>query len=154
MRNIYLSILIIFTLAACNSVYMKPNTMDENEVFYFDQGGNQIRLAAKEQMEKRGYNVTVGHKKSSAGTTYITPEGEGSVISMSDVGRARYIVYVTETSPKFRPIWCALNGFWWWRFNISIADNVTGQEILNWAGRGCANSSVRMLNRILDKLEK
>lgn len=154
MRNIYLSILIIFTLAACNSVYMKPNTLDETEVFYFDQGGNQIRLAAKEQMEKRGYNVTVGHKKSSVGSTYITPEGEGSVISMSDVGRARYIVYVTEATPKFRPIWCALNGFWWWRFNISIADNMTGREILNWAGRGCANSSVRMLNRILDDLEK
>lgn len=143
-----------FLLVACNSVYIKPNTMDVSEVFYFDQGGSQIRLGAKEQMEKRGYNVTVGHKKSSVGSTYITPEGEGSVISMSDVGRARYIVYVTESAPKFRPVWCALNGFWWWKFNVSIADNVTGQEIMNWAGRGCANSSLRMLNRILDKLEK
>ncbi len=145
---------ILIPLTACNSVYLKPNTMDTSQVFYFDQGGSQIRLGAKELMEKRGYNITIGHKRSSAGTSYITPEGEASIISSSDIGRARYIVYITESAPKFRPVWCALNGFWWWKFNVSIADNVTGQEILNWAGRGCANSSIRMLNRILDKLEK
>ena len=37
---------------------------------------------------------------------------------------------------------------------MSIADNVTGQELLGWSGRGCANSSVRKLNKILDKMEQ
>ena len=52
------------------------------------------------------------------------------------------------------PIWCIFNGFWWWHFNVSIADNKTGEELLNWSGRGCRNSSIRKLNRYLEKLEK
>ena len=154
MQVLRTAILSCVLLAGCNSVYIKPNTMDVKEAFYFDQGGNQIRFAAKQEMESRGYNVTIGHKRNSVSTTYLTAEGDASVISTSDFGRARYIVYITEKTPKFRPVWCALNGFWWWNFNVSIADNVTGQELLNWTGRGCANSSVRMLNMILDKLEK
>ena len=45
------------------------------------------------------------------------------------------------------------NGFWWWNFNLSITNKNTGTEILSWRGRGCANSSLRKLNDILDELE-
>ena len=51
-------------------------------------------------------------------------------------------------------MWCIFNGFWWWNFNVSIADQKTGEELLTWRGRGCANSSVRLLNKILDDMEK
>lgn len=112
-----------------------------------------MQLGTKEHMEERGYKLTVGHKRASMKTTYITSESVDSIISNADIGKARYIVDISETTNKFRPFWCSLNGFWWTRFNMSIADNVTGQELLHWTGRGCVNSSVRKLDKILDKLE-
>lgn len=141
-------------LSACNSVYIKPNTLDTKELFYVDAGGGLMRQGAKQAMEQRGYNLTVGHKKSGVSTAYINADGEASIMLGTGLGKARYIVYISESSSKFRPIWCSLNGFWWTRFNMSISDNVTGQELLHWTGRGCANSSVRMLGRILDDMEK
>lgn len=152
-RNLFL-LMFSGVLAACNHVHMKPGTLDKNEVFYVDTGGNLMQLGAKQLMEKRGYNLTVGHVKSSVSTTYITAEGTDSKISESEVGKAKYIVFITESVNKFRPVWCSLNGFWWLRFNVSIADNTTGEELLHWTGRGCANSSLRRLDKILDSLEK
>ena len=143
----------IIILTGCNSVYLKPNTLDTSQVFYVDSGGHLMRLATKEHMENRGYKLTVGHKRSSLSTTYITAEGTESKISESDIGKARYIMFISESVNKFRPVWCSLNGFWWTRFNLSIADNTTGQELLHWSGRGCVNSSIRKLDKILDKLE-
>ena len=54
-------------------------------------------------------------------------------------------------SERFRPIWCVFNGFWWWRFYVSIVEQQTGDEILTWTGRGCANSTIRKMENILDK---
>lgn len=152
-RNLML-LMMVGILGACNHVHMKPGTLDKNEVFYVDSGGNLMQLGAKQLMEKRGYYLTVGHKKSSVSSTYITAEGTDSKISESEIGKAKYIVFISESVNKFRPIWCSLNGFWWLRFNISIADNTTGEEVLHWTGRGCANSSLRKLDKILDRLEK
>lgn len=146
--------LVLLGLTACNHVHMKPGTLDKNDVFYVDSGGGLMQLGTKQLMEERGYNLTVGHKRASVSSTYITAESADSRISASEVGKAKYIVFVSESVSKFRPIWCSLNGFWWLRFNVSIADNATGQELLHWTGRGCANSSLRRLDRILDKLEK
>lgn len=148
MRNIYLSILIIFTLTACNSVYMKPNTLDENAIVYADRGGFTMRRSIKEELEKRGYTVLVGSVVSNELSENI--DRDKNIVPKD----AKYIVKVSERAEKFRPIWCSLNGFWWWNFNVSIANQQTGDELMTWAGRGCANSSVRMLNRILDDLEK
>lgn len=67
---------------------------------------------------------------------------------------AQYVMRISENSERFRPIWCAFNGFWWWRFYVSIVEQQTGDEILTWTGRGCANSTLRKMNRILDELEK
>lgn len=152
-RNLML-LMIVGILGACNHVHMKPGTLDKNEVFYVDSGGNLMQLGTKQLMAERGYNITVGHKKSSVSSTYITAEGTDSKISESEIGKAKYIVFISESVNKFRPIWCSLNGFWWLRFNISIADNTTGEEVLHWTGRGCANSSLRKLDKILDRLEK
>ena len=154
MRKSSVFIAIMLFVSGCNSVSVKPDSLDTSQVFYVERGGHQMQHAIKTAMADRGYNITVGHKRSSTGATYITAENVESVISVSDIGKARYIVQITETTPKFRPIWCVFNGFWWWRFNVSNADNNTGQELLGWAGRGCANSSVRLLNTILDDMEK
>ena len=153
MNKVTAFLLSAISLSACNSVYMKPNTLDASQVFYVDSGGHLMQLGTKEHMEERGYKLTVGHKRASIKTTYITSESVDSIISNADIGKARYIINISETTNKFRPFWCSLNGFWWTRFNMSIADNVTGQELLHWAGRGCVNSSVRKLDKILDKLE-
>ena len=150
----YILVFLLGILTACNHVHMKPGTLDKNEVFYVDSGGGLTQLGMKQLMEERGYNLTVGHKRTSVKTSYITAEGAESIISESDVGKAKYLVFISESVNKFRPVWCSLNGFWWLRFNVSITDNATGQELLHWTGRGCANSTLRKLDRILDKLEK
>ena len=154
MNKLCTSLVTIILLSGCNSVYMKPKTLDKNAVFYVDAGGFLMQQGVKETMERRGYNLTVGHKKASASTTYITAEGTESKISEAAIGTAKYVVHIAESTNKFYPVWCSLNGFWWTRFNISIADNITGQELLHWTGRGCTNSSVRLFDKILDDMEK
>lgn len=138
-------------LTACNSVYMKPNTLDTSQVFYADRGGYTMRRAIKEQMGKRGYKIVVGSAKSSENID----DSDNSIDIDKNIvpHNAKYIIKTKERKEIFRPIWCAFNGFWWWNFNISIADQQTGSEILSWAGRGCVNSSVRKLDKILDNLE-
>ncbi|MBO7642761.1 MAG: hypothetical protein J6S74_01345 [Alphaproteobacteria bacterium] len=142
----------ILLLAACNSVYVKPNTMDKSQIVYSQRGGYAMRRSIKEAMEKRGYNVVVGKMKSN---TYFASEGEDGDIERNEIpNNVRYVIKVTERREKFNPFWCPLNGFWWWNFNVSIADQKTGDEIMTWRGRGCANSSLRKLDTILDELEK
>ena len=152
MKNLFCMFVVAGGLCACNSVYMKPNTLDTDEVFYADRGGYSMRRSVKESMESRGYKVVVGKATSNENMN----DGASSIDVDKNIvpNNARYIVKVSERSEKFRPVWCALNGFWWWNFNISIADKETGDELLTWRGRGCANSSVRLLNRILDDMEK
>lgn len=152
MRNVLPLFCALGLLSACNSVYMKPNTLDTSKVFYADRGGYSMRRSVKEAMESRGYKIVVGKATSNENMK----DGASSI----DVDKtmipnnARYIVKASERSETFRPFWCALNGFWWWNFNVSIADQETGEELLTWRGRGCANSSIRLLNRILDDMEK
>lgn len=152
MRNFLFLVCGLVALGGCNSVYVKPNTLDVNQVFYADRGGYSMRRSIKESMESRGYKVVVGKATSNENMN----DGASSIDVDKNIvpNNARYIVKVSERSETFRPVWCALNGFWWWNFNISIADQETGDELLTWRGRGCANSSVRLLNRILDDMEK
>ena len=152
MRNFLFLVFGLAALGGCNSVYVKPNTLDVNQVFYADRGGYSMRRSVKETMESRGYKVVVGKATSNENMN----DGASSIDVDKNIvpNNAHYIVKVSERSEKFRPVWCALNGFWWWNFNISIADQETGDELLTWRGRGCANSSVRLLNRILDDMEK
>ncbi|MBQ0013490.1 MAG: hypothetical protein KBS86_02910 [Proteobacteria bacterium] len=133
-------------MCACNSVYVKKNSLAPSELFYVDRGGDQLQHEIKNALEERGYHITIGRKKSTTRTTYISADTNSE-------SKARYIITINEKEPTLKPIWCVFNGFWWWRFNLSIADNETGQEILAWRGRMCANSAIRKLNRLLDDME-
>ena len=145
-------ILPILLLTACNSVYVKPDSLDKSATIYTQRGGYTMKRSIKETLEKRGYNVVVGKLKTS---TYVDgEETEGDIERNEIPSGVRYIVKTAERKEKFFPFWCPLNGFWWWNFNVSIADQQTGEEIMTWRGRGCAHSSIRKLNSILDELEK
>lgn len=152
MRNVMNCALVAVGLAACNSVYMKPDSLDAGRVVYADRGGYSMRRSVKEAMESRGYRVVVG--RASTSKEWTDADGDSEIDTTKIPQDAKYVIKVKERSEKLRPIWCVFNGFWWWNFNVSIADQETGDEILSWRGRGCANSSVRLLNRILEQMEK
>lgn len=142
----------ILLLSACNSVYVKPNSMDKSYVVYSTRGGYGMRRSIKETLENRGYTVIVGKLKNN--TSFGGEDVSGDVETDEIPRNARYVVKTAERKEKFNPFWCPFNGFWWWNFNVSIADQKTGAEIMTWRGRGCARSSIQKLNAILDDLEK
>lgn len=143
-------LLIAIMLAGCNSVYVKPNTLNKDETVYVSRGGYTMKRSIKQRMEERGYNVVVGQEKASQ---YLDGDTDIDISSVRIPTNAKYIVKVTERQEKFRPIWCVFNGFWWWNFNVSIANQQTEKEILSWRGRGCQNSSLRKLDKILNQME-
>ena len=142
----------LMALTACNSVYVKPDTIDRSQIFFADRGGYSMRRGVKQRMEQRGYTILVG-------ATVHTSDMDTSDFNAIEIdsdsipAEVRYRIKVRERSESFRPYWCLFNGFWWWNFNVSIADQLTGEELMTWRGRGCANSSLRKLDRILDKME-
>lgn len=145
MKNTIFFAMAAISLAACNSIYTKPGTMHRGEIVYTDRGGYTMRRSIKNELEQRGYKVVVGKAVSAR---------EIDIESPRIPANARYYVHVSEREEKFRPVWCAMNGVWWWNFNVSIADQKTGEELMTWRARGCADSSMRLLRRTLDKLEK
>lgn len=146
MRFVLFSLL-CFLVSGCNSIYLKPNTLDTSQLIYTPRGGESMQRSLKEVFDKRGYKTHVGKLSS----VHEGTSTDWEVYSQSkDV---RYSVIINEKSTILRPIWCAFNGFWWWRFSLAISDRKTGTEILSWRGRGCQNSSLRKLNKILDELE-
>ncbi len=146
MRLIVLA-LSCLVLAACNSIYVKPNTLDTNAMIYTPRGGYSMQRSIKQVMDERGYKTHVGR------LTSVT-EGDSSDHEIySKSKNIRYSVIISERAEKLRPIWCMFNGFWWWNFEFAISDRTTGKEIMSWRGRGCQNSSLRKLNAVLDELE-
>lgn len=135
-------------LTGCNSMYVKPNTLDKKQTFYADRGGYGMKRSIKERLEDRGYHVVVGTASSVRSFSDTDVD-----LQTYNVMNANYVVKVNERKETFNPFWCLFNGFWWWNFNVSIADQRTGEEILSWRGRGCANSSLRKLDKLLDELE-
>lgn len=149
--RIFPILLSVSMLTACNSVYMQPNSMERESVVYSTKGGYTLRPVIKEILANRGYTVKIGKIKNTNQIAETMGQEFEAIEIPSD---AKYIVRVAESSEKFRPVWCALNGFWWWRFNMSIVDNESDKEILTWSGRGCASSTARLFERILNELEK
>ena len=150
MRFIFASI-ILFSMTACNSVYVKPNSIDATQTFYADRGGYSMKRSVKEALEQRGYNVVVG---TAAANRNAFTDSENIEIDTAVIPKnARYIVKVSERREMFNPFWCPFNGFWWWNFNVSVADQQTGEELMTWRGRACQNSALRMLDDILDQME-
>ena len=143
--RLFVFVILCLSLTGCNSIYMKPETLDKSQLVYAPRAGFSMARSVKETMINRGYDVSVGKlvrvSEISGVETYHIPQN------------AKYAVNVTERREKLRPVWCLFNGFWWWNFNISIINRTNNEEILSWRGRGCQNSSLRKLNDILDELE-
>lgn len=146
MRSVIFILLCLFT-AGCNSIYLKPGTLDTNQLIYTQRGGYSMQRSVKQTMEQRGYKVHVGILRNESNFD------DGSIQKFDIPSKAQYTVYVKERTEILRPIWCIFNGFWWWNFSMAISDRQTGTEILSWRGRGCQNSSLRKLNDVLDELE-
>lgn len=145
--RLMISVLLCLFLCGCNSVYYKPNTLDKTATIYTPRGGETMQRSLKEVFDERGYKTHVGK------LTSVVERNPSDIEFYSQPKNIKYSVIIDEQSAILRPIWCVFNGFWWWRFTLAISDRETGQEILSWRGRGCANSSVRKLNDILDDLE-
>lgn len=145
--RVFVLILMCLCMAGCNSIYMKPGTLDTNAMIYTPRGGYSMQRSIKQVMDERGYKINVG-------TLRTEKQSEELDFQTYDIpNKTRYVVYVRERKEILRPIWCMFNGFWWWNFNASITDKTTGKEILSWRGRGCQNSSIKKLNAVLDELE-
>ena len=142
-----LIVALCLSLTACNSVYLKPGTLDKSQLVYTPRGGATMQRSLKEILETRGYKIYVGQLKS------VVERNKSDLERYSQSKNIRYSVIIDEKDAILRPIWCIFNGFWWWRFSLAISDRQTGTEILSWRGRGCANSSLDKLNDILDELE-
>ena len=148
--RVFSFVLLAFVLTGCNSIYLKPHTLDTKQTIFAFPGGYSMKRSIKETMDERGYNLDVGVLKKSSQSEAFDED-----IQTFDIPhKVRYIVNVRERKEFLRPVWCAFNGFWWWSFNVSIMDKATHQEIMSWRGRGCQNSSIRKLNEVLDELEK
>ena len=89
MRFIFL-ITLCFSLFGCNSIYLKPGTLDKSQLVYAPRGGYSMQRTIKQTMEERGYNVSVGQlvrvSEISGNETYKIPKGaryyEGMFSSM------------------------------------------------------------------------
>ncbi len=137
-------------LSACNRLYIKPQTLAQNATIYTTRGGYAMRAATKQILEERGFDVRIGKIKQSED---IRETGLYESETFYIPGDAKYVLKISESRDMFRPIWCAFNGFWWWRYNISLVDQTQSKELLIWTGRNCANTAQRKLNKILDQLE-
>ena len=143
----FIFVILCLSLTGCNSIYLKPETLDTDKIIYTPRGGESMQRSLKEVFEKRGYKIHVGQLSS------VHERDVSDLETYTKSKNIRYSVIIDEKSTILRPIWCAFNGFWWWRFSLAISDRKTGTEILSWRGRGCQNSSLRKLNDILDELE-
>ena len=98
-------VVLCFSLCGCNSIYLKPGTLDTSQLIYSPRGGYSMQRSIKQVMEERGYDVNVGKLIRVSEVT-----GTESYQIPKD---AKYAVNVKEHSEKIRPIWCMFNGFWW-----------------------------------------
>ena len=147
-KPVYFATAAALCLGACNSVYIKPNVaMEPGARVHAIAGGYGMRRSIKERMEARGYDITVGKNRQISGDENYQSEKYELDPSV------KYVVKVDERQESYLPWWCLFNGIWWWNFNVSIAEQRSGTELMTWRGRGCAHSSLRKLDRILDQLE-
>ena len=127
--------------------------MVPGSIVFADRGGYGMKRSIKEQLENHGYKVIVGTAKSVRDLESSETLESMNLDSIQIPDNARYVVKVSERQEKFQSFFCPFSGFWWWNFNVSIADQKTGEELLAWRGRGCANGELRKLNDVLGKLK-
>ncbi len=151
MRVVIFASILLISLCGCNRLVIKPGTLKPGAEIYTTRGGYSMRPAVKEVLEKRGYDVKIGKVRGTSNSFVETEMFESETFYVP--GDARYILKVSETRDKFRPAQCLFNGFWWWRYSVSLVDQKAGKELLSWSGRSCSNTAVRRFNKILDQLE-
>lgn len=152
MRMRFVIFLPIFILTACNSVYVKPESVTNGSTVYVELPGFAMRHFVKDKLRERGYRVVTG--KAVTDNVLDSADGDVEVGLYSVPSDAQYSVRVKERQEIFAPVWCAFNGLWWMRFNMTIANQTSGEEIMSWFGYGCVNSSIRKFDKILDKMER
>ena len=69
----------VFLLTACNSVYVKPESLTPNSVVHVEPTGYTMRRAIKEKLRERGYTVVVGNAVASE----IVDSGDGDDIDIT-----------------------------------------------------------------------
>ena len=91
--------LLIFSclfLGACNSVYLKPGTMEPGTKVYASRGGYSMSRSIKEKLEEHGFTVTVGK---------LQNEYSVDVDKFEMPKDTSYIVRVNEHEESFLPWW-------------------------------------------------
>jgi len=149
-------IILPLILTACNFIHVKPNSMEPNSHIFAEEGGWHMRMLIKPELEKRGHTITVG-----TAAQRVDMEGNdlvGARIVSADGTKYRTTVRESSTGTSaflMTPICIiTLNGFHFWQFNISIADQKTGEELLAWSGMGCSNWQMRRFRRLMNQLER
>ncbi len=72
MKSTFLYIATALLLSACNSISLKPGTMEKGSVVYTDRGGYTMRRSIKDELERRGYTVLVGTVKNTKSSVLIS----------------------------------------------------------------------------------
>ena len=62
MRAFILSLLCMI-MCGCNSIYLKPGTLDTKSTIYTPRGGYSMQRSIKQVMDERGYKTHVGRLK-------------------------------------------------------------------------------------------
>ncbi|MBQ3785181.1 MAG: hypothetical protein II843_02180, partial [Alphaproteobacteria bacterium] len=60
MMRLFTFIILCLSLTGCNSIYMKPGTLDTDKLIYTPRGGETMQRSLKEVFDKRGYKTHVG----------------------------------------------------------------------------------------------
>ena len=55
-----IAILSLIGLTACNSIYVKPNSLDPDQKIFVPRGGYSMKRSVKLALQNRNYNVHVG----------------------------------------------------------------------------------------------
>ncbi|MBO4672283.1 MAG: hypothetical protein J5608_01355, partial [Alphaproteobacteria bacterium] len=64
--RVFSFVLLAFVLTGCNSIYLKPHTLDTKQTIFAFPGGYSMKRSIKETMDERGYNLDVGVLKKSS----------------------------------------------------------------------------------------
>ena len=88
--RLFLFIAISVSLTACNSIYLKPGTLDTSQLIYAKRGGYSMQRSIKQTMEERGYKIHVGTLKNES--TF----DEGDIQTFAVPSKAKYVIYVKE----------------------------------------------------------
>ena len=66
-----IAILSLLGLAACNSVYVKPNSLNPDQKIFVPRGGYSMKRSVKLALQNRNYNVHVGRLTKSSESSDI-----------------------------------------------------------------------------------